>query len=229
MDKKRNPVLSASDVEKEYPVPKSEPLQVLKHINLDVHSGEIVAIVGESGAGKSTLLHILGGLDRPSRGHVKIGNRKLSDLDDNALANLRNQHIGFVFQFHYLLPEFTAVENVAMPGLISRKSSGETFRRAKVLLDQVGLAHRITHKPRELSGGEQQRVAFARSLMNDPLIVLADEPSGNLDLKNSQSLHQMMWRLVRETQKTFIVVTHNRELAEQADRMIELFDGQIVF
>ncbi|NQT27435.1 ABC transporter ATP-binding protein [candidate division KSB1 bacterium] len=219
--------MSASGVEKEYPVPKAEPLKVLKNINLDIHAGEIVAIVGESGAGKSTLLHILGGLDRPSRGDVTIDDHTLSDLDDFQLANLRNQSIGFVFQFHHLLPEFNALENVAMPGLIQRKSRKDSFDRAKSLLVEVGLTQRMTHKPRELSGGEQQRVAFARALMNEPLIVLADEPSGNLDLKNSQSLHQMMWRLVRETKITFVVVTHNRELADRADHIIELVDGYI--
>ena len=220
-------VLSAIGVEKEYPVPKSEPLKVLKNIHLDIRSGEIVAIVGESGAGKSTLLHILGGLDRPSRGEVKIGDQTLSKLDDFQLAQLRNQHVGFVFQFHHLLPEFSALENVAMPGLIRRRSRKDSFARAKSLLDEVGLSHRLTHKPRELSGGEQQRVAFARALMNDPLIILADEPSGNLDLKNSESLHQMMWQLVRESHKTFVVVTHNHELAEGADHIIELYDGAI--
>jgi lipoprotein-releasing system ATP-binding protein len=227
MDKKHKPVLSASGIEKEYPVPKAEPLKVLKHLDLEIHTGEIVAIVGESGAGKSTLLHILGGLDRPSRGDVKIDDQALSKQDDFQLAQLRNQYVGFVFQFHYLLPEFNAFENVAMPGLIRRESRKPAFERAKSLLSEVGLAHRMNHKPRELSGGEQQRVAFARALMNDPLIVLADEPSGNLDLKNSRSLHQMMWRLVRETKKTFVVVTHNRELADEADHIIELVDGCI--
>lgn len=227
MDKNKKTVLSAIGVEKEYPVPKSECLKVLKDIHLKIHAGEIVAIVGESGAGKSTLLHILGGLDRPSRGEVSIADQTLSKLDEYQLAQLRNQSVGFVFQFHHLLPEFSALENVAMPGLILRKSRKESFDRAKSLLDEVGLNHRLTHKPRELSGGEQQRVAFARALMNDPLMILADEPSGNLDLKNSQSLHQMMWKLVRESQKTFVVVTHNRELAEDADHIIELYDGEI--
>lgn len=227
MDNENKPVLSAFGIEKEYPVPKAEPLNVLKHLDLEIHPGEIIAIVGESGAGKSTLLHILGGLDRPSRGEVILDNQTLSHLDDFQLAQLRNQSVGFVFQFHYLLPEFNAFENVAMPGLIRRQSRKAAFNRAKSLLAEVGLSHRMSHRPRELSGGEQQRVAFARALMNDPLIVLADEPSGNLDLKNSRSLHQMMWRLVRETRKTFIVVTHNRELADEADHIIELVDGCI--
>lgn len=228
MKENASPVLTAEKVEKEYPVPKSEPLKVLKHINLSVRAGEIVAIVGESGAGKSTLLHILGGLDRPSRGEVRIGSQALSGMDDSELARMRNNRVGFVFQFHYLLPEFNAVENTAMPGLIQRRSKNEAFARARALLKDVGLTHRMTHKPRELSGGEQQRLAFARALMNDPIMVLADEPSGNLDLKNSRSLHRMMWRLVRERQKTFVVVTHNRELADEADHIVELVDGRIV-
>ncbi|MBN2102534.1 ABC transporter ATP-binding protein [bacterium] len=212
---------------KEYQVNRAQILRVLKNIEISVHEGEILAIVGHSGAGKSTLLHILGTLDRPTQGHVFLYKTDIFKMTDIQLAHFRNQHIGFVFQFHHLLPEFTAIENVAMPGLILRKSEDEAMARANLLLQQVGLDKRLYHRPRELSGGEQQRVAFARALMNDPKIILADEPSGNLDLKNSEALHQLMWELVRRTGKTFVVVTHNHELADKADRVIELMDGQI--
>jgi lipoprotein-releasing system ATP-binding protein len=226
----RNPVkfiLSAKKIVKDYPIPGADPLRVLKGIDLEIHSGEILAIVGESGAGKSTLLHILGALDRPTQGKVSIGNVDVSEMNDSEIARFRNRHIGFVFQFHHLLPEFTALENVAMPGLIRRADSQAVFKKAKSLLEDVGLSKRMTHKPRELSGGEQQRVAFARALLNDPIMVLADEPSGNLDLANSASLHRLIWKLAREKGFTFVVVTHNRELAQDADRCIELMDGRI--
>lgn len=199
----------------------------MKGIDIQIYESEILAIVGHSGAGKSTLLHILGALDRPTHGLVQMNQNDVFSMSDSQLALFRNEHIGFVFQFHHLLPEFTALENVAMPALIRRQSKSQTLKRAEELLRQVGLEKRTAHRPRELSGGEQQRVAFARALMNDPKIILADEPSGNLDLKNSQALHQLMWDLVRETRKTFVVVTHNHELAGQADRVIELFDGSV--
>ncbi|MFC1569828.1 ABC transporter ATP-binding protein [bacterium] len=215
-------------MEKVYTVDRVEKLRVLKNIDITIYKGEILAIVGHSGAGKSTLLHILGALDRPTQGNVLMDDTEVFQMNDTQLAHFRNQHIGFVFQFHHLLPEFTAIENVAMPGLIHRQSPHEAMIRAKTLLQQVGLDKRLYHRPRELSGGEQQRVAFARALMNDPKIILADEPSGNLDLKNSKALHQLMWDLVRDTDKTFVVVTHNHELAKQADRIIELMDGQII-
>jgi len=221
-------LLNAEKIEKVYTVDRVEKLHVLKHIGLSVYQGEIMAIVGHSGAGKSTLLHILGALDRPTEGQVFLDKTDVFQMNDTQLALFRNQHIGFVFQFHHLLPEFTALENVAMPGLICRQPAATAMRRAETLLNQVGLSRRLSHKPRELSGGEQQRVAFARALMNDPKLILADEPSGNLDLKNSQALHQLMWDLMRETGKTFVVVTHNHELANRADRIIELMDGQIV-
>jgi lipoprotein-releasing system ATP-binding protein len=221
-------LLTADSIQKVYAIDRVEQLQVLKGINLSIYKGEILAVVGHSGAGKSTLLHILGALDRPTKGEIIIGNTAISRMDDTQLAHFRNHTIGFVFQFHHLLPEFTALENVAMPALIQRQVKDSSLSRAKHLLEQVGLGQRLNHRPRELSGGEQQRIAFARALMNDPVMVLADEPSGNLDLKNSQALHDLMWELVKETRKTFVVVTHNHELAERADRIIELKDGQIV-
>ena len=206
---------------------KSLELEVLKGIDLDIHEGEILAIIGPSGVGKSTLLHILGALDRPGFGRVTLETTDVFSMGDVQLASFRNRMVGFVFQFHHLLPEFTAVENVAMPGLISRQDVRKTYQKARELLEDVGFKDRMDHKPRELSGGEQQRVAFARSLVNDPVLVLADEPSGNLDLANSTTLHELMWELVREKNKTFVVVTHNRELASQADRIVELYDGRV--
>lgn len=204
-----------------------QKLHVLKGIDLTIHRAEILAIVGHSGAGKSTLLHILGALDRPTSGHLELDGVDVFTLNDTRLADFRNRHMGFVFQFHHLLPEFTALENVAMPALIRRRPFERAMQRARELLGQVNLENRLTHRPRELSGGEQQRVAFARSLVNDPNLILADEPSGNLDLKNSESLHNLMWDLVRKNKKTFVVVTHNRDLAARADRVIELTDGNI--
>jgi len=220
-------ILSAKDIHKTYVMGKNLRLEVLKGIDLEIHSQEILAIMGPSGVGKSTLLHILGALDRPSRGIVFLGNENVFSSNDDVLARFRNQKIGFVFQFHHLLPEFTAVENVAMPALINRQKAKVAISQAKRLLHEIGLSHRLAHKPRELSGGEQQRVAFARALINDPLLILADEPSGNLDLANSHALHQMMWDLVRQKNKTFVVVTHNQELAARADRVILLYDGKI--
>lgn len=204
-----------------------EILEVIKGINLDILKNEILAVVGMSGAGKSTLLHILGALDRPTDGQVSIDGTDIFAMKEQPLAHFRNQQIGFVFQFHHLLPEFTAVENVAMPGLIARAGKDKVMQRAADLLKEVGLEKRLHHKPRELSGGELQRIAFARALVNNPVLVLADEPSGNLDLGNSVLLHGLMWDLVRKKNKTLVVVTHNKELAESADRVIELFDGRI--
>lgn len=205
-----------------------EELPVLKGIDLAIEKGKITAVVGPSGVGKSTLLHILGALDRPTRGEVFLNDTAVFTMDDNALARFRNQTVGFVFQFHHLLPEFTALENVAMPALILGRNPEESFSRAAQLLREFGLGHRLEHKPSELSGGEQQRVAVARALMNEPEIVLADEPSGNLDVKSSEALHELLWTLAHEKGQTIVVATHNMKLAERSDRIVELYDGRIV-
>jgi lipoprotein-releasing system ATP-binding protein len=228
MNKDKNKILvNAEGIRKNYRSAEDLELQVLKGIDIQIREGEILAIIGPSGVGKSTLLHVLGGLDRPSEGKVWIHSKPVFTMSDFQLSNFRNKKIGFVFQFHHLLPEFTALENVAMPGLIARRNPREVYDYSKVLLNEVGLTGRLSHKPREMSGGEQQRVAFARALVNDPVLILADEPSGNLDLVNSIALHQLMWKMVRETNRSFVVVTHNRDLAGEADRIIELFDGRI--
>lgn len=202
-------------------------LHVLKGVDLSVGRGEIVSIMGKSGAGKSTLLHILGTLDQADRGELKINNEDISRLNARRLAAFRNENIGFVFQFHHLLPEFTALENVCIPAFIAGKPETEARRRAAELLDYLGLSERLTHKPTELSGGEQQRVAVARSLMNQPAVVFADEPSGNLDSTSSQELHQLLFDLRRDFQQTFIIVTHNKELAQMSDRILEMKDGRL--
>lgn len=219
-------ILRASNIHKSYHMGDSV-LHVLKGIDLSIPEGEILAIVGHSGAGKSTLLHILGGLDTPTSGTVDVKGDRLSAMNEVKLADFRNSRIGFVFQFHHLLPEFTALENTVMPGLIAGRKKAEVYEEAEQLLIEVGLKERLKHKPRELSGGELQRIAVARALVNDPLLVLSDEPSGNLDLKTSRSLHQLMWDIVKMKQKTFIIVTHNRELAAETDRIVEIYDGKI--
>ena len=203
-------------------------LQVLKGINLEIADRSVISIVGASGAGKSTLLHIIGTLDQPTKGTVLIDNTDLYSLSDKKLAQYRNQNIGFIFQFHHLLPEFTAVENVALPALIAGLSHAEAFQRAKKLLDFLKLGERLTHKPSQLSGGEQQRVAVARALANNPKLVLADEPSGNLDTANARQLHQLFLDLRDEFGQTFVVVTHNTDLAKLADQTIEMKDGKIL-
>ncbi|MEM8524547.1 MAG: ABC transporter ATP-binding protein [Bacteroidota bacterium] len=200
-------------------------LQVLKGVDVKIEEGEIVSIVGKSGAGKSTLLHILGTLDRADGGQLLINNTSIASLGNKELANFRNLNIGFVFQFHHLLPEFTALENVCMPSYISNKSGNGVEKRAKELLDYLGLSARLQHKPTQLSGGEQQRVAVARSLMNQPAVVFADEPSGNLDSASSQELHQLLFDLRKDFKQTFVIVTHNEELAKMSDRRLEMVDG----
>ena len=200
-------------------------LDVLKGVDCAVEPGQILAIVGESGAGKSTLLHIMGMLDRPTEGIVRLNGENLFDRTDTELAVFRNRFIGFVFQFHHLLPEFTALENVAMPALISGGALHEVSDRAMTLLESVGLADRGSHRPTELSGGELQRVAVARSLMNEPTLILADEPSGNLDHRNSEKLHDLIWELAREYGCAFVIVTHDPSLARRADRILLLDDG----
>ena len=216
-------MLNAKDIYKSY-----GKLQILKGVNLEVEKGEIVGIVGASGAGKSTLLHIIGSLASPDAGSVKINGVELNKLSTKKLSDFRNKNIGFIFQFHHLLPEFTALENVCMPAFIAQKSKKESEARARELLDMLNLSHRIGHKPAELSGGEQQRVAVARALINDPAIILADEPSGNLDSDNAQTLNRIFVDLRKDLKQTFIIVTHNEELAEVSDRIVHMKDGEIV-
>ena len=202
-------------------------LKVLKGISLSISSGEIVSIVGASGAGKSTLLHIMGTLDRPDSGVLQIGGTNTESLSDRKLSAFRNKNIGFVFQFHHLLPEFTALENVCIPAFIAGVGKREAENRAKKLLISLGLADRMEHKPSALSGGEQQRIAVARALINQPAVVMADEPSGNLDSINAKELHKLFFRLREEFNQTFVIVTHNEELAEMADRRLIIKDGII--
>jgi lipoprotein-releasing system ATP-binding protein len=203
--------------------------QVLKGISLEVKQGEIVAIVGPSGAGKTTLLQILGTLDQPDQHpstEIRINNIPVHQLKDSELAAFRNKEIGFVFQFHQLLPELTATENVMLPRFISGVSKAQATEKAKAILSDLGLGHRLNHHPNQLSGGEQQRVAVARALINDPSIVLADEPSGNLDSENAQFLHELFLKLRDEYNQTFVIVTHNNDLAEMVDRKLSMRDGQ---
>jgi lipoprotein-releasing system ATP-binding protein len=202
-------------------------VEVLRGVQLQVAAGEMVAIVGPSGAGKSTLLHLMGGLDRPSQGAIRYNGVALQQLRDEQLADFRNQHIGFVFQFHYLLPEFSAIENTLLPALIQRRAKPEAYREAQQLLIRVGLGDRLHHRPGELSGGEQQRVAVARALINNPDVVLADEPTGNLDRTMGQSIQKLLRRLNEERGQTFVIVTHDREFAAQMDRVISLVDGKV--
>ena len=202
-------------------------LQVLKDVSLEIRQGEVVSIVGASGAGKTTLLQIMGTLDRPDSGSVRIKETDITRLSERELSRFRNQNIGFVFQFHNLLPEFTALENVCMPALIGGKTMEQAKPEAMSLLEFLNLADRASHKPSELSGGEQQRVAVARALMNNPAVVLADEPSGNLDSVHARELHELFFRLRDHYRQTFVIVTHNRELAEMSDRQITIKDGGV--
>ena len=203
-------------------------VEVLKGVDLEIKSAEVVTIMGRSGAGKSTLLHILGTLDSPNEGRVLFDDVDVFKLSPEDIAKFRNEEVGFVFQFHQLLPEFTAVENVMIPALITGKPNTESRTRAKELLDYLGLSHRFTHKPAALSGGEQQRVAMARALMNKPKVILADEPSGNLDSTTSNDLHDLILELRKDLGQTFVIVTHNRELAELSDRTVTIRDGVIL-
>ena len=220
-------MITAKNIHKYY-----DQLHVLKGVDLHIEKGEIVSIVGASGAGKTTLLQILGTLDRPStlvEGEIilTLNNEDILTMNDKSLSKFRNLNLGFIFQFHQLLPEFTALENVCIPAFIAKKSKQETEIEAKKLLDYLGLSHRIHHKPNELSGGEQQRVAVARALINKPAIIYADEPSGNLDTASAENLHQLFFKLRDEMGQTFVIVTHNEELANMADRKLIMIDGQI--
>ncbi|MDY7394185.1 ABC transporter ATP-binding protein [Aureibaculum sp. 2210JD6-5] len=225
-------MISAKNIHKYY-----GDLQVLKGVDLHIKQGEIVAVVGPSGAGKTTLLQILGTLDKPSkpREHastikteLQLNNQNVLNLKDKALSKFRNEHIGFIFQFHQLLPEFTALENVCIPAFIANKPKKQVEIEAKKILDFLGLSDRVDHKPNELSGGEQQRVAVARALINNPKVIFADEPSGNLDTASAKNLHELFFSLRDEFNQTFVIVTHNTELANMADRKLEMLDGKIV-
>lgn len=217
-----NALIKVSNLHKSY-----DSLQVLKGIDMAVDVGEIISIVGASGAGKSTLLHIIGTIDKPDRGAVVIQDVEVSQLNDNKLSEFRNRKIGFIFQFHHLLPEFTALENVCIPAFIAGAAKKEAMEKAASLLGFLNLNERMDHKPAELSGGEQQRVAVARSLINGPAVVLADEPSGNLDSKSAEELHRLFFDLREKFNQTFVIVTHNQQLADMADRKLTMRDGKI--
>jgi len=216
-------MLTAAAIHKTY-----GQLEVLKGVGLTIKQGEIVSIVGPSGSGKSTLLHILGTLDKADSGSITIDNRNLGQLNARALAAFRNRNIGFVFQFHHLLPEFTALENVSVPGWIAGRGKREVAEKAAGLLALLGLSGRVENKPQQLSGGEQQRVAVARALINQPRIIFADEPSGNLDSANARELHHLFFDLRKQFNQTFLIVTHNEELAQMSDRILHMKDGKIV-
>ena len=216
-------ILEATDIRKRY-----GNLEVLKGVSLLVNKGEIVSLVGPSGAGKSTLLHIMGTLDKPDAGNLTIEGKPVSMQNEKWLSAFRNKSIGFIFQFHHLLPEFTALENVCIPAFIGGTSKKQAVEKATELLELLKLSHRINHKPSELSGGEQQRVAVARALINNPALIMADEPSGNLDTNNAHDLHKLFFELRDRLNQTFIIVTHNEDLANMADRTVHMKDGQIV-
>jgi len=215
-------MLTAKNIHKRYGA-----VEVLKGVDITINQGEIASIVGPSGSGKSTLLHILGTLDKPDKGEVSLHNDNITNLDGDKLARFRNQRIGFVFQFHHLLPEFSALENVCIPGWLAAKNKTEVKRRAEELLNILGLSRRLENKPNQLSGGEQQRVAVARALINQPSIVFADEPTGNLDTANAKELHQLFFDLRKQFNQTFLIVTHNEELAQLSDRTLTMKDGKI--
>jgi|SRR5690606_18049564 lipoprotein-releasing system ATP-binding protein len=216
-------MVKATNIHKSY-----GDLHVLNGVELFIEKGEIVSIAGPSGSGKSTLLHILGTLDEPDSGEVEINGQKIHYRNSAFISGFRNRNIGFVFQFHHLLPEFTALENVCIPGWIAKRNKKEVTEKAKSLLERLGLKNRINHKPGALSGGEQQRVAVARALMNDPAIIFADEPTGNLDTANARDLHQLFFELRKDLGQTFLIVTHNEELATMSDRVLHMRDGRII-
>jgi lipoprotein-releasing system ATP-binding protein len=216
-------MLTATEIHKYY-----GELWVLKGVDIQIEKGEIVSIVGPSGSGKSTLLHILGTLDAASKGDVFLQGKKIGELKGKVLSAFRNKHIGFVFQFHHLLPEFNALENVCIPGWIAGRKKKEVEEQAEHLLNSLDVGHRLDHKPNALSGGEQQRVAVARALINNPAIIFADEPTGNLDSANAGELHQLFFELRKKFQQTFLIVTHNEELAQMSDRVLHMKDGKIV-
>lgn len=215
-------MLTANNIQKRYGT-----VDVLKGVEIMINKGEVVSIVGPSGSGKSTFLHILGTLDKPDSGEVHLHGQNITRLQGNQLSSFRNKHIGFVFQFHHLLPEFSALENVCIPGWLTTRSKTEVRNRAVELLKILGLSHRMENKPAQLSGGEQQRVAVARALINSPEIVFADEPTGNLDTANAKELHQLFFDLRQQFQQTFLIVTHNEELAQLSDRVLHMKDGKI--
>ena len=216
-------MLSGKNIYKSY-----GPVQVLKGVDIEIQKGEVASIVGPSGSGKSTLLHILGTLDKADMGEVNMNNTTINSLSGKKLAAFRNKHIGFVFQFHHLLPEFTAWENVCIPGWLAGRKKSEVKEKAGELLKMLGLGQRVENKPNEMSGGEQQRVAVARALINNPDIVMADEPTGNLDSANARDLHQLFFDLRKQFNQTFLIVTHNEELAKLSDRVLYMKDGKIV-
>jgi lipoprotein-releasing system ATP-binding protein len=216
-------MLTATNIQKYY-----GQLWVLKGVDLEIKQGEIASIVGPSGCGKSTLLHILGTLDKPDKGEIVVENQRINFLNEKQMAAFRNRHVGFVFQFHHLLPEFTALENVCIPGWMAGRRKKEVEENALSLLQMLGLGHRIDNKPNALSGGEQQRVAVARALINKPAIIFADEPTGNLDSANARELHQLFFTLRQQFNQTFLIVTHNEELAQMSDRILHMKDGKIV-
>lgn len=216
-------MIQAKDIHKYY-----GNLHVLKGVDVSIKPGEIISIIGKSGAGKTTLLHILGTLDRPDEGVLKYEEVNISSFNDKQLSLFRNENIGFIFQFHHLLNEFTALENVCIPALIAGKTKVDTEKRGKELLGYLGLGDRLNHKPNQLSGGEQQRVAIARSLINNPKLVLADEPTGNLDTVTSEDIHELIFQLRKDFNQTFVVVTHNQELAKRCDRTLVMADGLII-
>ena len=222
----RADILTATDIRRDF-VTQDGVLRVLKSLNLNVKRGEMVSVSGASGVGKSTLMHILGGLDQPTSGEVVVSGQSFGGMSHEALAHFRNKKVGFVFQFHYLLEDFSALENIMLPQMIAGKNKGRAVRKAELLLEQVGLKDRMNHLPTQLSGGEQQRVAVARALVNDPEIVLADEPSGNLDTATGSRLHELLFHLNAESAITFLIATHNRELAGNCHRQLEIVDGKI--